>query len=391
MKKRFLIPACVLALALPLGGFGSFMALSVIGAVSSISGGGCAPNSGTRAQPAGTADGTITLTTADGTSFNLDQAQLSNLRTMLGVANSQQISDHGIITMFATTLVEAKGRNLSNVKAYPESANYPNDGDGSDHDSLNPFQQRVESGWGTVAELMDVSYATRAFLGGPEGPNAGSPRGLLDIPGWETMPVGELAQTVQVSAHPERYANYEPAATQLLQQLGGSTSSCTSGPTGEIAMPLDVPFSMTDDFGPRSDTGTGASTWHPAVDLQNYPNPCGRPVYAMLPGTVTLSSELYLSIRHPDGFVVSYLHMYKSERLVDVGATVVPGQQIGVTGNVAPSTGCHLDVRINIQGNTNPQVAALPLDANGAGYVNPELFTKIWGLELCGPDCARNH
>ncbi|WP_448889240.1 M23 family metallopeptidase, partial [Enterobacter hormaechei] len=95
-------------------------------------------------------------------------------------------------------------------------------------------------------------------------------------------------------------------------------------------------------------------------------------------GTVTLSSSLWLSIKHPDGFVVSYLHMYKSERLVDVGDTVSAGQQIGVVGNVPPSGGCHLDLRINKNGTTNQAVAALQeatalgAPAQYAGFVNPE-------------------
>ena len=45
----------------------------------------------------------------------------------------------------------------------PESADYPHQGSGSDHDSVGLFQQRPSSGWGTVAELMRPSYAARAF------------------------------------------------------------------------------------------------------------------------------------------------------------------------------------------------------------------------------------
>ena len=62
------------------------------------------------------------------------------------------------------------------VATYPESGSYPNDGNGSDHDSLGLFQMRPQSGWGTVAELMDTTYQARAFFGGPEGPNHGSRR-----------------------------------------------------------------------------------------------------------------------------------------------------------------------------------------------------------------------
>src|SRR5699024_2714505 len=107
----------------------------------------------------------------------------------------------------------------------PESTNYPNDGDGSDHDSLGLFQMRPQSGWGTVAELMDPTYQARAFFGGPDGPNYPSPRGLLDIPGWEQMDKGEAAQAVEVSAYPDRYRNYEPVAETILTTLTGATTT----------------------------------------------------------------------------------------------------------------------------------------------------------------------
>jgi hypothetical protein len=47
---------------------------------------------------------------------------------------------------------------------------------------------------------MDPHYQARAFYGGPTGPNHGSPRGLLDIPGWQEMDKGASAQAVEVSA-----------------------------------------------------------------------------------------------------------------------------------------------------------------------------------------------
>jgi hypothetical protein len=65
-------------------------------------------------------------------------------------------------------LTESTLRMLTNTGTYPESANYPNDGNGSDHDSLGLFQMRPQSGWGTVAELMDPNYQARAFFGGPD-------------------------------------------------------------------------------------------------------------------------------------------------------------------------------------------------------------------------------
>ena len=72
----------------------------------------------------------------------------------------------------------------------------------------------------------------------------------------------------------------------------------------------------------------------------------------------------------------------------------VAGQQIGVTGNVQPSGGCHLDLRINVADNTNPDVATLIRSQNETriapttqswnfDYVNPEEFFALWGVDLC--------
>lgn len=180
----------------------------------------------------------------------------------------------------------------------------------------------------------------------------------------------------------------------ITMTIASAAAGAGGGPRGDgqAAYPLDQPMNMTDDFGPRPNRVEGASTWHSGVDLQNnYPNSCGQPVYAVLPGEVTLSSTLYLSIKHPDGYVISYLHMYKSERLVDVGDTVQTGQQIGAVGNVPPSSGCHLHLMVNVGANTDPAVARLPIPADAPGpFVNPEDFMALFGIELCpAATCAR--
>jgi hypothetical protein len=76
---------------------------------------------------------------------------------------------------------------------------------------------------------MDPSYQAAAFFGGPTGPNRGSPRGLLDIPNWESLSPGAAAQAVEVSAYPDRYAVYEPVARTILNALTGGTSDNGTG------------------------------------------------------------------------------------------------------------------------------------------------------------------
>ncbi len=111
-----------------------------------------------------------------------------------------------------------------------------------DRDSLGLFQQRPSAGWGDADQLLDPVYAARAFFGGPAGPNAGEPPGLLDIDGWADMAVTEAAQAVQRSALPDEYARWEADAARWLNDLVTAPGSpCTPGgglvcpPTGLAA------------------------------------------------------------------------------------------------------------------------------------------------------------
>ena len=83
------------------------------------------------------------------------------------------------------------------------SLQYAHDGLGSDHDSVNTFQQRWTAGWGTVAQLMDPVYAAAAFYDR-----------LVEVPNWRTIPLTRAAQAVQVSAPapPTPAGSHSPAS-----------------------------------------------------------------------------------------------------------------------------------------------------------------------------------
>jgi hypothetical protein len=81
------------------------------------------------------------------------------------------------------------------------------------------FQQRPSAGWGTPEQVLDPVRASQAFFGGEGNPNPGVTRGLLDIPGWESMTVTQAAQAVQISAYPDHYAKWEAPARTWLAQL----------------------------------------------------------------------------------------------------------------------------------------------------------------------------
>ncbi|MEA5052804.1 MAG: M23 family metallopeptidase, partial [Propionicimonas sp.] len=283
----------------------------------------------------------LQVTTADGATFTLNKRQLTHAATIITVGGRiDGVGRAGVKVALMAALTESTLRMLSNIGTYPESADFPNDGNGSDHDSLGLFQMRPQSGWGTVAELMDPQYQARAFFGGPSGPNYPSPRGLLDIPGWERMDPGEAAQAVEISAFPDRYRNYAPVADTILDTLTRSSGG-RGGPAVGVAESSRVVFPLpegtwvkTDDFGPRIHPITGEQSLHTGLDLAA---PDGTPILAVADGTVTVAefSGGYgglIVIEHTiDGQSVAtaYAHMWQSGIHVRPGDRVNAGQHIG--------------------------------------------------------------
>jgi hypothetical protein len=68
-----------------------------------------------------------------------------------------------MVVAMATALQESGLRNLANPRI-AESLRFPHQGEGTGFDSLGVFQQRSSQGWGTVAQLMDPSYAAMRML-----------------------------------------------------------------------------------------------------------------------------------------------------------------------------------------------------------------------------------
>lgn len=134
----------------------------------------------------------------------LTNEMATNARTIIAVGRSLGVSDYGLVIALSAAMQESSLRNL----------NY------GDRDSLGLFQQRPSTGWGTPAQVTDTVYASKLFFGGPKNPNTGNTRGLLDIPGWQSMTVTQAAQAVQRSAYPDAYAKWEKSARAWLAQLG---------------------------------------------------------------------------------------------------------------------------------------------------------------------------
>jgi len=143
--------------------------------------------------------GTVAPASASSSGSTMNDEMRANAAVIVQVGRELGVSDYGIVIALATAMQESSLRNLS----------------WGDRDSVGLFQQRPSSGWGTVEELTDPATAAHLFYEG----RSGYTRGLLDISGWESMPLTEAAQRVQISAYPEAYAKWESAARGWLAEL----------------------------------------------------------------------------------------------------------------------------------------------------------------------------
>ncbi|MFJ8582121.1 hypothetical protein [Micromonospora sp. NPDC093277] len=126
----------------------------------------------------------------------LDNAQVSNAKAIVEAAKETGVGERGAVIGVATSLQESKLYNLGHLGTY------------NDHDSEGLFQQRPSSGWGTPDQVTDPDYASKAFF------NA-----LKNVGGWQDLPLTTAAQTVQGSAFPYAYAQWEDQAADIVQQV----------------------------------------------------------------------------------------------------------------------------------------------------------------------------
>lgn len=161
----------------------------------------------------------------------LDSEQEGNAATIAQVAQQLDVPDYGLVIALAVAWQESKLRNLDFGHA----------------DSLGLFQQRPVSGWGSAQQVTNPALAAQAFFG--RALHTGN-SGLLDVPGWQSLPLGVAAQSVQRSADPTGswFAQHEMFARRLASRLAGS-----SGAGASITQAAASPQTSRsgDDEGPR--------------------------------------------------------------------------------------------------------------------------------------------
>lgn len=156
-------------------------------------------------------------------SWKLTPEQASNAATITAVAVARGLPPRAASIALATAVQESGLRNLDY-------------GDDAGPDSRGLFQQRPSQGWGSEEQIMDPVYAANAFYDA-----------LVQVEGYQELPITVAAQTVQRSAYPEAYADHEPEARAFASALSGQSPaalSCVLNPSGTAGDPEAILAAM---------------------------------------------------------------------------------------------------------------------------------------------------
>jgi hypothetical protein len=172
-------------------------------------------------------------------SYSLDPGQAAVASTMVGAVTSYTpaLPERAAVLVLAAGLQESKLRNLA-----------PGEGD---RDSVGVLQQRPSQDWGKVdgqpdsisdrtARLSDVGFATTTFLDH-----------LIQVPNWQTIPLADAVQAVQISADGSAYAQHEPEAQALADALQGHVPagiSCSFAKPTKVASTAKVAQQLRGDL-----------------------------------------------------------------------------------------------------------------------------------------------
>lgn len=318
----------------------------------------------------------------------LTPVQQGHVQTILAVGVRRGLPEQALVIALATAAQEStflmyandgKGSDLrADQRGVGRSLDFPHDAVGTDHGSVNFFQQQYPW-WGDLPELMDPATAAGKFYDA-----------LARVDGWQGMRVAEAAQAVQRSAYPEAYAKWEPLARELVASLAGTVSAgagdgvggalpgslCPAGtpivvPQGQWVIPVVGNYRVTSRYGYRDDPLGRGSRLHSGVDLAA---PSGTPLVSMSGGTVQTAGwvEGYgnLVVIRSTGasgeMDVHYAHLCPGCVDVSVGDVIAAGAPIGAVGSTGPSTGPHLHLAIRI----------------GGQMVDPEPVMQSYGLTV---------
>jgi hypothetical protein len=197
-----------------------------------------------------TAKDRLTADTCTIGAYELDPDQAAVASTMVGEVTKYRINlpERASVLTLAAALQESKLTNLA-----------PGAGD---RDSVGVLQQRPSQGWGggSAAKLTDVGEATKEFLDA-----------LMKVPNWQTRPLAEAIQAVQISADGSAYAQHELEAQTLADALQGvkpAAISCSFGKPTKVASAATVATQVGDQLGLATPAPVGRTVRVPGARWQ---------------------------------------------------------------------------------------------------------------------------
>ncbi|WP_068424843.1 M23 family metallopeptidase [Janibacter terrae] len=303
--------------------------------------------------PAG--DTSITCVGASPKGLGLSQEQADNAAKIIAVAKRLKVSTRGQVVAIATALQESSLRNL----------------DHGDRDSLGLYQQRPSQGWGSASEIQDVVQSTEAFFG--RATHTDNP-GLLDVQGWQKMPITVAAQAVQGSAFPAAYAQQESTSVAIVEAASSDRGLCREisvGGNGKWNAPLPTNgLVQSSPFGMRVHPITRVARMHEGSD---FAAPEGMPISSMSSGRIVHAGAMggygnLVIVDHGGGVTTRYAHMSRID--VKLGQKVKAGERIGAVGNTGQSSGAHLHLEVRVREQA----------------VDPLPWLKDKGLDLIGKE-----
>jgi Peptidase family M23 len=331
---------------------------------------------------------TASLSSAS-SSASLDPVQLGHAQEIVRAGEQRRVPSYGVVVALAVALTESRLRMLANdgkgsdlrpeQRGVSASLEYPHDGVGSDHGSVNAFQQQWPA-WGSMDELMSMDVSAGKFYSA-----------LLQVPGWQELPLTVAAQRVQRSAFPDAYAPWEPLARTLFARFAGAGNSCL-GPGHGLTCP---PTGLAAEDGMTPDALRVLRCAHqqfPAVKdwIGNYlpsgpsDHANGRAVDVMIPNWQTASGTAYgwtlatwvrrhaaqLGVR----YVIFHDHIWSVLRNAE-GWRTYRNPEVAAAGDGTPSqrhlNHVHVSVLGNAAGETGPAEVTLPVGGLyrlGAGF-----------------------
>ena len=152
------------------------------------------PLPGTPAAAGGSID--PNANTVKGKKMTAEQAKLTE--TVLRVGKDMGANKKVLETAVATMIQESMIKNDSSV-------------DSKDLDSLGLFQQRPSAGWGTRDQISDPAYAAKKFF----------EKAIPNDKKKPDQPKTLLAQSVQISAYPNAYAQWDKEAEKIVADYLG--------------------------------------------------------------------------------------------------------------------------------------------------------------------------